>query len=299
MEIITDLEKNRNKIEASIKKFGYTPDHNFDWLIYCSDEGSPRVAMWNSGHSIWFYRNEENNEYIIVSNPVAPIEFQEKMIIELVNYFREKNESAKISCLDVRENIHNFVKDKYASGYKFDYEIIWPVFDVENWDPNLSGGHFKELRNALNKFNREHKVKIINTHDVSKENLQTIVNRWIDNRRKFGIELAFGRYQNMINHNFEGTKSSRVMMVDGIAVGFNAGWETPNNPSQWSASIGIHDFSVKDLGIALMYEDLVWIKNAGYKSCDLEGSDPEKVKFKTQFLKKWGEYKTYTFYLNI
>jgi len=91
---------------------------------------------------------------------------------------------------------------------------------------------------------------------------------------------------------------ARKALVDGRPVGFNAGWETPNNSSEWSASIGIHDYSVHDLGVALMYEDLVWIKNAGYKTCDLEGSDASALHFKTQFFDSFTTYKTYTFYVN-
>lgn len=89
------------------------------------------------------------------------------------------------------------------------------------------------------------------------------------------------------------------MIVDGKVVGFNAGWETPNNPKEWSAAIGLHDFSIKDLGIALLMEDLRWIKDAGYKTCDLEGSDPPALRFKTQFFPAGHKsYKTYTFWLD-
>ena len=102
----------------------------------------------------------------------------------------------------------------------------------------------------------------------------------------------------MIDNNFLGCKIARVLIVDETLVGFNAGWETPNDPSQWSASIGIHDYSVKDLGIVLMHEDLAWIKDAGYVTTDLEGSEEKPLKFKTQFFERWSEYKTFTFYVN-
>jgi len=171
------------------------------------------------------------------------------------------------------------------------------VVDMISWNPDLPGRHFKELRNALSKFNREHQVKVIPTSELDKKDLHDVVDRWFVSRDKDGIVVLPGRYHNMINNNFGGTESSRVMLVDDKSVGFNAGWETPNNSSEWSASIGIHDYSVHDLGVALMYEDLVWIKNAGYKTCDLEGSDPQALRFKTQFFNEFKTYKTYTFYV--
>ena len=295
MQILSDIELERNRIELAIKKFGYTPDHNFDWLKNCSDEGEPGVFIWENNNAIWFYKDDKKT-WTIISDPIAPIEAQGKILEEVSEYILDQDEN--IYFLDVRDRVFNFIKEKYPEKFKLDYEIIWPVVDMTNWDPELPGGHFKELRNAIHKFHREHESRVLPTSELDKKDLHDIVNRWFFNRDKVGIVVLPGRYHDMIDNNFGGTKSSRVMLVDGKPVGFNAGWETPNNSSEWSASIGIHDYSVHDLGVALMYEDLVWIKNAGYKTCDLEGSDASALHFKTQFFDSFTTYKTYTFYVN-
>lgn len=296
MKIYEDAGKEKEKVEKCIEKFGYTPDHNFYWMIYCSDEGIPGVAVWENDYAIWFYRDTDKNELRILSNPISPISIQEEILKEFIDYMF--NQFNSVVLLDVRDDILNFARKNYSKSYRPDYDLTWPVVDMANFDPVLSGGRFKELRNALNKFNREHKSEIVPIALLSKKDLHEIVNRWSGNRVKANIEqVAPDRYHNMIDGDFLGTDSARVMVVDGRPVGFNAGWITPNKPEEWSGAIGIHDYSVKDLGVALMYEDLVWIKNAGYKSCDLEGSESESLKFKFQFLSEYKSYKTYTFYI--
>ena len=296
MRIIENPLEERELIEAAIKKYGYTPDHNFDWLMYCSDEGNPRAAVWKDGYAVWCYQN--SNNWIVVSDPIAPADKHKEILDEFIKTIFSLG-GRSIIFLDLRDEVNNIVKSSYSDDYKFDYDIIWPVVDMSKFDSDLAGGHFKEIRNALNKFNREHKVEIKKANSVDKNYLHGIVDRWLDNRTKAGIEELFsGRYHNMIDGNFRGTGSARVMFVDGKAVGFNAGWETPNNSNEWSAAIGLHDFSIQDLGLALLMEDLVWIKNAGYKTCDLEGSDPQALRFKTQFFPAgYNSYKTYTFWL--
>jgi len=296
MQILNDIELERSRIELAIEKFGYSPDRNFDWLKNCSSEGNPSFAVWEDGSGIWFYTSKDANQYVIVADPIAPANAQDKILRELCDYVLDRGMT--IYFLDVREAVQDFVLKNYRDKFKLDYEIVWPVVDITTWDPKLPGSHFKELRNAINKSTREHTIKIVETSKLPKKDLHGIVDRWFANRAKVGITVLPDRYHDMIDNDFGGTKNSRVMIVDGKPAGFNAGWETPNNPSEWSASIGIHDYSIKDLGVVLLYEDLVWIKNAGYKTCDLEGSDPQALRFKTQFFNSFTTYKTYTFYVN-
>src|SRR3989344_3392755 len=105
MKIIDDPLKERILVESIIKKYGYTPDHNFDWLMYCADEGEPKVVVFEEKYLIWNFTNE--NEWIIYSDPIAPAEIRLKLLEELVNYLFGKN-TEKIFFLDVRENINNF-----------------------------------------------------------------------------------------------------------------------------------------------------------------------------------------------
>lgn len=297
MKIIENSLGERESIESIINKYGYTPDHNFDWLMYCSDEGKPNVALWDEG-AVWFCKNSDKKECTIVSDPIAPPEIHQRLLEDLVKHLFGSGIN-RLLFLDVRTKVHSFCQTGEMGRYTFYYDIDWPVVNMDLFDPRLPGGKFKDIRNALNKFNREHRVEVKTVDTVDKKDLHGIVDRWTDNRTKAGIEELYPvRYHNMIDGSFRETKSARVMLVDGKAVGFNAGWETPNTTGEWSAAVGTHDFSVKDLGVALLMEDLEWIKKAGYKTCDLEGSDPPALRFKTQFFSKFDTYKTYTFWLN-
>ncbi len=295
MRIVESPIEERELIESIMKKHGHTPDHNFDWLMYCADEGEPKTAIWDDGYIIWYYKKK--NGLVVISDPIAPMNKYQEVIGEFLGTLF--GPAKRIKFLDLRDEARDITRNLYPDNYKFDYDIVWPVVDMSLFDPELPGGHFKDIRNALNKFSREHKIDIKKITPVDRTDLHGIVDRWLDNRTKSGIKELFpSRYHNMIDGGFKGTDSARVMFIDGEAVGFNAGWGTPNNSNEWSAAIGLHDFSVKDLGLALLMEDLEWIKNAGYKTCDLEGSDPQALRFKTQFFPAgYKSYKTYTFWL--
>ena len=107
MKIIKNVEIERNLIELSIKKFGYTPDHNFEWLKNCSDEGEPGVFIWENNNVAWFYKNDKKT-WTIISDPIAPIKAQDQMLKEISEYILNNDEN--IYFLDVRDHVFNFVK---------------------------------------------------------------------------------------------------------------------------------------------------------------------------------------------
>src|SRR3989344_3996808 len=294
MRIVENPKKEEKLIREIIKKYGHTPDHNFDWLMCCADEGEPQVAVFEDKYLIWCFVNKK--EWVICTDPVAQTETHKKILSELINYLLSKN-TDKIFFLDVRGGVNNFCKETYLDHYFIEYELVWPILNMEKFDSSLPGGHFKTIRNAKNKFYKENNIEIFSIISVNKKDLHEVVDCWKKHRDKSGIENIFqNRYHKMIDNNFHGTKSARAMAVNGKISGFNAGWETPNVPGDYSAAIGIHDFSTKDLGLALLLEDLEGIKKAGYKTCDLEGSEPTPLKFKMQFLPE-KTYKTYSFYI--
>jgi hypothetical protein len=91
-----------------------------------------------------------------------------------------------------------------------------------------------------------------------------------------------GVYHHAIDGNFEGMDEARVFMVDGSAAGINAGWMIPNSDRFYGA-VGVHDYSVDDLGAALYLEDLVWLKGHGYHEADMGGSEKSLLAFKNKF----------------
>lgn len=298
IQISEKPENNREIIEKSIKKYGYTPDHNFDWFINFNDIGNPKAAL-DKEYVIFCYFNNQKNIWAICSDPIAPQKIKIEFLANLINYLLSKNPN-KIFFLDVREEIKKFCEQKYKNLYIFNYELIWPILNMKKFDPLLGGSHLKSIRNAKNKFYKEHNIEILPVKSVEKNGLHHIVEMWHKQRLNAGIEeLYANKYHNLINNNFSGCKSARVMKADNKLVGFNAGWDTPNTPGDYSAVVGIHDFTIKDLGVVLLLEDLEWIKKAGYKTCDLGGSEEGgPLKFKMQFRPE-RIYKTYSFILHV
>lgn len=286
MEFYYDIRSKRERIEACIKKFGHTSDHNLDWWA-CAiiiPDAVPVFVQWPDGSGLLTHKRSD--EWHIWSDPLSLESEMTSRIEEFCSYvFADKN-IKEVWCNDVADSIYPELKNsRLLKLNDIYYSLLWPVLDMLKYDPSLPGGHFKDIRNARNKFYREHQVKILDTNDVVKEDLYRIVDAWYGEviKKQNKEDIYDIKYRSAIQNNFQGFITSRVMVVDGRPVGFNAGYESVNKPGRFAGIIGLHDYSVKDLGTILWLEDLDWIKNAGYKELDMQGSEPGDLRAKTQF----------------
>lgn len=281
-----NIEAERDRIEACIKKFGHTSDHNLDWWA-CSiitTDGVPVFVEFSDGSGLLAHRYP--GKWRIWSDPLSGEADMAKRVEEFVEEVFKDEKISEVWCDDVSDKIYPELKKntpiKLNDIY---YSLQWPVLEMAKYDPTLPGGHFKEIRNARSKFYREHEVKVINTSELTQADLIKIVDGWqreVTQKQKEDIYDL--RYRLIIKNNFRGFTTARVLVVDGRPVGFNAGYDVPSRPGRFAGVIGLHDYSVKDLGAVLYLEDLDWIKNAGYKELDLQGSEDEReLKVKTQY----------------
>ena len=286
MQFYDDIKSERGRIESCIKKFGRTSDHNLDWWLCAliTPDAVPVFVQWPDGSGL--LTNKCSSEWHIWSDPLSSESDMASRIEEFCSHVFEDNNIKEVWCDDVADSIYPALKNKRSLKLNnIYYSLLWPVLDMTKYDPSLPGGRFKEIRNAKSKFYREHQVKILDTDDVAKQDLNRIVDDWYrEVLKKQNKEDVFdSKYRVAVQNNFPGFTTSRVMVVDGRPVGFNAGYEVPNHPGRFGGIIGLHDYTVKDLGTILWLEDLEWIKNAGYKMLDMQGSEPEDLKTKTQF----------------
>lgn len=286
MKFYENIELERNRIQASIQKFGHTSDHNLDWwsCAVITAEGVPVFVEWPNGSGL--LTHHYSNKWRIWSDPLsAEADMAGKIREFAIEIFR--NEKIKeLWCDDVSDTIYpELQKMKNIKLNDIYYSLRWPVLDMEKYDPSLPGGHFKEIRNAKSKFYREHDVKVINTSELSQAELLKIVDDWQKEITKKQKEDIYDlKYRSIIKNNFRGFLTARVIVVDGRPVGFNAGYEVPNHSGRFAGVIGLHDYSIKDLGVILYLEDLDWIRSAGYKEIDLQGSEhEEELKVKIQY----------------
>lgn len=285
MKFYENIESERDRIQSCINKFGWTSDHNLDWwtCVIISPDGVPVFVEFDDGTGLLAHKYSD--KWRIWSDPLSDKNVAVDKIREFSRFILNGNVK-EVWCDDVSDKIYPELK-KIGSFRlnKIYYSLLWPVMDLVNYNPMLSGGRFKDIRNAKNKFYREHRVSIVEANKIDKKELYRIIDDW---KRLCG-ESEKGdvydlRYRLIVNNGFRGFNTARVMLVDNQPVGFNAGYEVPNEPGRFAGVIGIHDYSIKEIGLIMYLEDIEWMKNAGYKFYDMQGSaDDGGLKFKMQF----------------
>lgn len=286
MNFYEDINIEREKIQNCIRKFGWTSDHNLDWFADCilSKDGKPIFVEFSDGTGLLTHKYK--NMWRIWSDPLCKKSFAVDKILEFAEQVLD-DEVKEVWCDDVSDNIRPaLIKNNRLTIGEIYYSLLWPILDMEKYDPNIPGRHFKEVRNARNKLYREHKVQILSPSEIKKEELHDIFYKWENaiSEKQDKEDIFNLKYHNAVEDNFRAFSTARVLVVDGRPVGINAGYKVPNAPDRFAGIIGIHDYSLNDLGPILWLEDLGWIKNAGYKIYDMQGSEDDGgLKFKMQF----------------
>jgi len=274
MKIYENIESERERIQECIRKFGWTSDHNLDWFAnsIISKDGKPVFIEFSDGTGLLTHKYPDR--WRIWSDPLCDKSFAAGKILEFCKQVLV-GEIKEVWCDDVSDKIYpELGNNALIELNDIYYSLKWPVLDMSKYDPSLPGGHFKDMRNAKSKFYREHKVEILKTNQLAKGDLLKIVDNWQSEVLKKQKEDVYDlKYRLIIEHSFKGFTTSRAMVVDSKPVGFNAGYEVPNHLGRFAGVIGIHDYSLKDLGTILWLEDLEWIKNAGYKDMDMQGDE--------------------------
>lgn len=286
MKFYENIEKERDRILTCINRFGHTSDHNLDWWTdaIITSEAIPVFIEWPDGGGL--LAQKLPNEWHIWSDPLSSESDMSILIEEFCSVIFQDDHIKELWCDDVDDRIYpELQKRRVFKLNEIYYSLLWPVLDMGKYNPLLPGSHFKDIRNARSKFYREHKVEVTGVANLPKEDLYRIVAEWYKEVvKKQNKEDIFDlKYRNAIKNNFHGFATARMLVVNGKPVGFNAGYEVVNRPGRFAGIIGLHDYSIKDLGVVLWLEDLEWIKNAGYKELDMQGGEPEDLKTKTQF----------------
>jgi DNA-dependent RNA polymerase auxiliary subunit epsilon len=294
LKFYNDIDKSQEFIEEIIKKFGYATEHNFYWYRDYIDKDEKGVFVTDdNGEGLLTMASDD--EARVFSSPVASANKRADLLIEYINKFFEDEKIKKI-WLELETPLRLEFLHKLGNKFKcnpINYSLIWPIFNLKTFDISLPGKHFKFLRKERNKFYQNHKVEIFNAKEFKdKDSLRLIIKTWKKERkvhdRAYDIE-----YINIINDNFNGTKTARVFVVDGTAVGINAGWMIPNSEIFYGA-IGIHNYSLPYLGQMLFLEDIIFLKNNNFGLVNMGGGEKQLTKFKDEFLPE-SYYKTHVF----
>jgi hypothetical protein len=293
MQLLHEVEKKRDIVQASIDTYGYAPEHNFDWYVYNTEPNQTAiVALWPDGTLL--LTNKEKKEWYVFSEPVMPVRDAGTHIVEFASRAFEDTEIKKI-VFELRVETRKTLLDalpKTLRACAINYSLVWPIMNMKSFDLALPGGHWKHIRNARNAFYRDHSVEVVPVQSREKEELHSLIDAWKETRQAHDRAYTHA-FHRLIDGLFCGTSEARAFIVDGKLRGINAGWKIPNSDFYYG-SVGIHDYSQRDLGLLLYLEDLVWLKERGYLTVDMGGGEGALTIFKNQFLpERW--YKTFVF----
>jgi hypothetical protein len=286
MRLLDDTVGARAHIEDAIKKYGWAAEHNYFWYQYCErsyDPPQPNVFFENDIGALFTIYNKEKDFYFTYE-PLTSPEHRAALLLEYIDWIFSNTSSKKIEFqleLPTRKKLLPMLPAN-CHAPRINYTLTWPVYDLTKFDPTLAGGSFKTIRKEMHKFYRDHRVEVQDVETFhNPAALHTVVDNWKNNRTHHDRAMA-GMYHSMVDGGFEGMDEARVFIVDGEAHGFNAGWMIPNSQRFYGA-IGIHDYSLNDLGTMLYLEDLIWLKNRGYTEVDMGGSEKKTLLFKKKF----------------
>lgn len=296
MKIISNINKYKNKIKKSIRKFGYCAEHNY--MHYHSMENSKeKNIVFDFGKDRLALANyDDKNRWELFPSGILAPEHERYIFLEKsLKYILNKKKAEKI-VVEVDEPFRKEILKKFKANKNFKarspFILYWPIYKLSDWDPKLKGKKWKKLRNIKNRFFKKNKVKVVNSNSVDKEILREIVSSWLKRRRNNDL-VNKDYYFNIIDNKFKGFDFSRTMIVNGNPCSITAGWKIPNSQGYYS-SVGIFDYSCKYLGDIANMDDLNNLKRNKIKFGDFGGSDKALLSFKKKF-KPESIYKTYIF----
>lgn len=287
LRFFEDTVASRPHVEASIKKFGWTAEHNYFWYQYYQHYYNPpqhNIFVEGDNGALLTAYDEIDKNYFVVFDPVAAPEHRASLLAEYIDHIFSNTPAEKVWFqleLPTRRELIHILPVQYRCCRIY-YTLTWPIYDLQKFDPSLPGGENKTLRKEMHKFYREHNVIVQDAKTFADlDALHAVVDGWKKNRMRHDTPMT-DVYHQVIKGKFEGMDEARVFIVDDKPVGFNAGWKIPNS-ERFYGGIGIHDYSVDDLGTMLYLEDLVWLKNQGYREADMGGTEVSALPFKKKF----------------
>lgn len=289
MEIIEDPKIFKPLVGKAIEKFGFAPEHNTDWWLFNVESTEKAIYFsWPDGTGLTTQRANlpAGGEWYTFSEPLCPSEMAARRVVEFTQYVLSDFPAITEVVVEVLTKTSNELLSLLPAnliGEDIYYQPVWPVMNLDKFDPTLPGSHFKGVRNAKSKFTREHRLEVVDAYLIAKEKLYRLIDDWAKHRKALDDPLSTA-YHNLVAGEFCGCDTARVLVVDGEPAGINAGWRIVNS-ERFYHSVGIHDYSIREFGLILYLENLEWMKNAGYKTADMGGSEAgDSLFFKDRFL---------------
>jgi len=280
---------NSKKAKKIVRKYGFGPEHNFDYISWNNDENHKACCAVSGKNAILAVENLKSNYWEIENGIIAHETEQVDVLKEFLDSVFKKRKTKKVfveTSPELRARLLKEIK-KYKVG-RVNFDLIWPVYYLPKWDHRLKGKDWKKVRNLINRLKSQHRVRVVDSREVDNDELKLLIKKWMKKRLADDhVNKSF--YSNLVDTNFKGTKFCRSVIVDGEPCTITAGWKIPNSKDYYSA-IGISNFKYEGLGEFANIDDLRNIKRNKFEYADFGGSDEDLLKFK----KKFKPFKTYS-----
>jgi hypothetical protein len=297
MDLITDIDNDRKKIQASIRKYGFKPEHSY---YYYKDEETPskKNIFVSFGRGSGILAQKTKTSWHIVSDVLAPKKQQIGILLDFLE-FAFKKKAIKTVEVEFDEEFRTrlFSNPFFRKTYKTKHSrtLWWPVFDMKKWDGHkLAGKKWKKLRNMKNRLLKNHKIEFKPPKVFNKTQLRKVVREWASGR--VGNDEAHPTsYYNNIRNNFKGFDYVNVMVVDGKPCAITGGWKIVNSKNYYSC-LGLLNYKYRGIGEVSNLQDLILLKKQNFRFVDFGGSDQPLLEFKKKF-RPHKIYKTHQFFI--
>src|ERR1700722_19522492 len=153
LRFIEDTAAEREHVEAAIKKFGWTAEHNYWWYQYYQHYYTPPqkniLVEGNNGALLTAFDTEDKN-YFVVFDPMAAPEHRAPLLAEYIDWIFSNTPAEKVWFqleLPTRRELMELLPEIYKCNRIY-YTMTWPIYNLKEFDPKLPSGHFKSLRKA-------------------------------------------------------------------------------------------------------------------------------------------------------
>jgi hypothetical protein len=283
--------------KKSISRWGNCEEHNYGHFLSLGTSAKiPVFAGFGDDMGIIAFKSKTGKIWYMLREVLAPEEKKVEIFLEFAGYVLDELGMERLQIEvedDFRNELLHKLEDTGLKACSVNYYLDWPLFDMERWDGDvMPGKEWKKLRNIKNKFYREHKVEVLKTGDVARNELKRIILEWRE-KRGGGDFANSQQYLNIIDNDFDGFDEARVLVVDARPRAITGGWKVPNSDGYYS-SLGVFDYSVERLGEIANLDDLCYLKSRGYKVVNFGGSGDELLIFKKKFMPA-SSYRTFVF----
>ncbi|OGZ68858.1 MAG: hypothetical protein A3D35_03035 [Candidatus Staskawiczbacteria bacterium RIFCSPHIGHO2_02_FULL_34_9] len=284
MKVISDAKILKDKIGKSISKYGNSAQHNLELFLNYGMKGEECIFLdAENQKGVMAYR--KGGAWKIFTDPLCKEHEKIDIITKAIELILKEEEAKKIIMEDIseelRKKIVEFSKDRKFRVLKPSYSLFWPVIDLKDFSEEMPGKKWKTFRKVRNNFFRENEVVFKGVKEVDKKEIKDLFERWKRNRRD-NDRVHFVQYLKFTDNSFEGLDLFRAMEVNGQIRSIYGGWKIPNSKSYYSF-LGIHDYTIKDLGEVSYLDELAVAKKMGIELLDLGGIEKEHLGFKMKF----------------